>query len=204
AIEPLFRRAQDYVARYFEGKVEDPERGTISISGERYILVRAASMSVEFFDLVRSLYADKGEDEARSVASNLLFDTAHAIGKADARAFHEKMRVQDPIERLSAGPIHFAFSGWAFVEILSESQPSPDDGYFLIYDHPFSFESHAWLAQGRRSETPVCIMNAGYSSGWCEASFGPKLVPRSSSAAARRRSVPFHHGPAAQNQRAHC
>jgi PAS domain S-box-containing protein len=172
----VFEAAQAYVGRYFEAKRAEPEKGTISISGERYILVRAASMSVEFFDLVRSLYADKGEDEARSVASNLLFDTAHAIGKADARAFHEKMGVSDPIERLSAGPIHFAFSGWAFVDILPDSRPSPDESYFLVYDHPFSFESHAWLAQKRASPTPVCVMNAGYSSGWCEESFGVPLV----------------------------
>ncbi|HEY6549381.1 MAG TPA: ATP-binding protein, partial [Vicinamibacteria bacterium] len=168
--------AQSYVSRYFADRQEDPSHGSITISGERYILVRAASMSVEFFDLVRSLYDDKGPEEARSVASNLLFDTAHAIGKADARTFREKMGVVDPIERLSAGPVHFAFSGWAFVDILPESRPSPDEDYYLAYEHPFSFESHAWLAQGRDSSAPVCVMNAGYSSGWCEESFGLPLV----------------------------
>src|SRR5262245_17828105 len=135
---PLFRRAQDYVERYFRGKAFSPHHGTISISGERYILLRAASMSVEFFDLVMSLYGDKGPDEARDVARNLLFDVAHAIGKADAQAFHRKMGVADPIEKLSAGPIHFSYSGWAFVDISPESRPSPDEDYFLIYDHPYS------------------------------------------------------------------
>ncbi len=173
---PVFAAAQAYVSRYFSDRQEQPEKGTISISGERYILVRAASMSVEFFDLVRSLYQDKGPEEARTVASNLLFDTAHAIGKADARAFHEKMEVKDPIERLSAGPVHFAYSGWAFVHILPESRPSPDQDYFLVYDHPFSFESHAWRSHNRTSPAPVCVMNAGYSSGWCEESFGLPLV----------------------------
>ena len=175
-IEPLFLKAQAYVSRYFSRKVEDPELGTISISGERYILLRAASMSVEFFDLVTSLYQDKGEGEARSVASNLLFDMAHAIGKADAKAFHGKMGVTEPIEKLSAGPIHFSFSGWAFVDISPESHPTPDNDYFLIYDHPFSFESDTWLRRGRKTAFPVCIMNAGYSSGWCEESFGLPLV----------------------------
>jgi PAS domain S-box-containing protein len=176
AFAPVFTAAQDYVSRYFADRVENPEQGTISISGERYILVRAASMSVEFFDLVSSLYQDKGPDEARSVASNLLFDTAHAIGKADARTFRERMKVTDPIESLSAGPVHFAYAGWAFVDILPDSRPSPDEEYFLVYDHPFSFESHAWLRHGRTSPAPVCIMNAGYSSGWCEESFGLPLV----------------------------
>ncbi len=171
-----FLRAQDYVARYFADRIEQPDTATISIAGERYVLLRAASLSVEFVELVMKLYQDQGSQQARSVASNLLFDLAHAIGKADARSFQQKMGVSDPIEALSAGPIHFAFSGWAFVDISAESHPSPDEDYFLLYDHPFSFESHSWLAKGRRSDIPVCIMNAGYSSGWCEESFGVPLV----------------------------
>ncbi|MDX1632022.1 MAG: EAL domain-containing protein [Thermoanaerobaculia bacterium] len=175
-LAPRFLQAQNYVARYFRGYVHRPQEATISIAGERYVLLRAASLSVEFIELVTSLYEDQGPAEARNVADNLLFDIAHALGKADAKSFHEKMGVEDPIDRLSAGPIHFAFSGWAFVEISPESNPSPDEEYFLIYDHPFSFESDAWRAKGKQSDTPVCIMNAGYSSGWCEESFDVPLV----------------------------
>jgi signal transduction histidine kinase/CheY-like chemotaxis protein/predicted hydrocarbon binding protein len=175
-IAPLFLKAQDYVRRYFADRVEDPEHSRIAISGERYILVRAASMSVEFFDLVRKLYQDRGDAEARNVARNLLFDIAHSIGKADARAFAAKMNVEDPIEKLSAGPIHFSFAGWAFVKIYPESRPSPDDQYYLVYDHPFSFEADAWQRAGKPADFPVCVMNAGYSSGWCEESFGLPLV----------------------------
>jgi signal transduction histidine kinase len=176
ALEAAFLRAQDYVARYFSERLEDPGLGTIVISGERYVLLRAASLSVEFFDLVTSLYQDQGPEQARRVAGNLLFDLAHAIGKADARAFHESMGVSDPIEKLSAGPIHFSFSGWAFVDIRPESNPSPDESFCLVYEHPYSFESATWLRRGRRSDRPVCVMNAGYSSGWCEESFAQPLV----------------------------
>ena len=174
--EEPFLRAQRYVARYFADRVEHPDTATISIAGERYVLMRAASLSVEFVEMVTKLYQHKGDAEARNVANNLLFDLAHSIGKADARSFQQKMAVSDPIDNLSAGPIHFAFSGWAFVSISPESHPSPDEDYFLLYDHPFSFESHSWLAKGKRSDAPVCIMNAGYSSGWCEESFGLPLV----------------------------
>jgi len=174
--EVPFLRAQEYVARYFADRVENPDTATISIAGERYVLLRAASLSVEFVEMVMKLYQDKGTQEAQSVANNLLFDLAHAIGKADARAFQQKMAVSDPIDNLSAGPIHFAFSGWAFVDISPESRPAPDESYYLLYDHPFSFESHSWLSQKKRSDAPVCIMNAGYSSGWCEESFGLSLV----------------------------
>ncbi len=176
SLEPLFEKAQDYVARYFQARTRDPARGYIEISGERYILVRAASMSREFFDLVSSLYRDRGEKEARNITLGFLFDIAHSIGKADARSFFKKMGVDDPIEKLSAGPVHFSYTGWAFVEILPESHPTPDDDYYLIYDHPFSFEAHTWLEGRKHTEFPVCAMNAGYSSGWCEESFGLPLV----------------------------
>lgn len=174
--EPIFEKAHAYVNKYFKEKKEDPSKGTIEIFGERYLLVRAASMSVEFFETIVNLYENEGEAEALNIARQLLFDIAHAIGKQDARNFHIKNNLQNPIEKLSVGPIHFSYSGWAFVDIFPESKPSPDENYYLIYDHPYAFESAAWLASGKKSDFPVCVMNAGYSSGWCEESFGISLV----------------------------
>lgn len=171
---PLFREAQRYVTSYFSDMRSAPERGTLEISGQRYMLVRAASMSVEFHDMVQSFYAEV--EEASAVAHALLFDVAHAMGLADARAFAERMHLQEPIARLSAGPVHFAHAGWAFVDILPESSPSPDSEFYLVYDHPYSFESDSWLAAAKPSKWPVCMMNAGYSSGWCEDAFGLPLV----------------------------
>ena len=148
----IFLRAQHYVEEYFSDRASDPTHGSITIAGERYILVRAASMSVEFFELVASLYRDKGTDEARSVAKNLLFDVAHAIGKADAKVFQTRMGVSDPVERMSAGPVHFAYAGWANVLIHPESRPQPSEDFYLIYDHPYSFEADAWLKRDTRVE----------------------------------------------------
>jgi PAS domain S-box-containing protein len=175
-LEPIFEQAQRYVERYFEGLRFRPEQGTIDVSGQRYVLVRAGALSVEFFEVVRRLYGSEDTDEAMRVARDILFDTAHAMGLADAQVFAERTGVSDPVARLSAGPVHFAHAGWAFVEILPESRPSPDDRYCLVYDHPYSFESDAWLRVGKRTEMAVCVMNAGYSSGWCEASFGMPLL----------------------------
>ncbi len=175
-MEKLFSRAEEVVACYFQKRIDDPEHGRIEISGERYLLIRAASLSVEFFSLVRDLYGIGREDEADDFARNLLFDLAHAVGRSDARKFHDKMSLKDPVERLAAGPVHFSHAGWAFVEILPESNPTPDDGYFLVYDHPYSFEADAWISDGHEANFPVCIMNSGYSSGWCQESFGLQLV----------------------------
>ncbi|HEY4106017.1 MAG TPA: ATP-binding protein [Polyangiaceae bacterium] len=171
---PLFEQAQKYVRRYFAEQSAHPERGVLEIGGQRYVLVRAASMSVEFYDMVRRIYG--AEEEAHAVAHGLLFDIAHAMGIADAKAFAERMKVADPIARLSAGPVHFAHAGWAFVDISPDSNPTPDDDFYLLYDHPYSFESDSWLAAKRQTESPVCVMSAGYSSGWCEHSFGLPLA----------------------------
>ncbi len=176
AMRPIFSIAEDYVRRYFAQRVDDRTEGSISIAGERYVLVRAASMSTEFFQMMQSLYRDRGESEARVAASQVLFDFAHAIGRSDARHFHAKMGVVDPIEKLSAGPVHFACSGWAFVDIHPESTPSPDENFCLVYDHPYSFEAHEWIKSRTHTDFPVCVMNAGYSSGWCEESFGLPLT----------------------------
>ncbi len=176
ALSPLFATAERVVSEYFRDRHLDPGSGRIEISGERFVLVRAASLSVEFFGLVEKLYGPGREPEARDFARNILFDLAHAVGRSDARDFHARMGLDDPIAKLSAGPIHFAHSGWALVEIHPESQPEPGDGYFLVYDHHHSFESNAWMRAGRAVDFPVCIMNAGYSSGWCEQSFSQPLV----------------------------
>lgn len=72
------------------GNKEDASTGTIEIFGERYILVRAAAMSVEFFETLAALYAAEGQEEAMRVARQILFDVAHAIGRQDARNLHRQ------------------------------------------------------------------------------------------------------------------
>ena len=174
--KPIFDVAQDAVGSYFDKIKFKPENGTIEIADQRYVLVRAAGLSYDFFNAIKALYADRGEDEAFKIGQNFLFDIAHVIGLEDAKNFHKKMNLVDPIERLSAGPVHFAYSGWAFVDIQPESSPTPDENFILKYNHPYSFEADTWVQAGKKSEHPVCIMNAGYSSGWCQESFGVHLT----------------------------
>jgi len=184
----VFAQAEEVVSRYFRERRDDPSHGSIEIHGQRYVLVRAASLSVEFFSLVDDLFGPGREAEAGVFSRNILYDLAHAVGKADARDFHTSTGLTDPLARLSAGPVHFAYAGWASVDLLPGSRPTPDEGYEMVYDHPYSFEADAWLRSGRASVFPVCIMSAGYSSGWCEESFGVELV--SSEIACRAKGDP--------------
>jgi two-component system cell cycle sensor histidine kinase/response regulator CckA len=176
--EPPFLSAEKVVAGYFGSMQQDPTKGVITIGGERYVLVRAMSLSVHFFEFMKEMYPGLTEGEAIEGAGSALFDMAFAIGRSDARAFCERLGVSDPIAKLSSGPIHFAFAGWAFVDISPESNAVPNDDYFLVYDHPQSFEADSWLARGKQTSFCTCHMNAGYSSGWCSESFGLDLAAR--------------------------
>ena len=149
--QPIFNESEKLVAKYFSEAEANPSKGIIEINKERYVLMRASSLSVDFLTKIKDLYADKGEEEAYSIGRNFLFDIAHLIGLEDAKNFHDKMDVKEPISKLSAGPIHFAYSGWAFVDILKESNPSPDENFFLKFNHPYSFEADSWIKAKKKN-----------------------------------------------------
>lgn len=171
-MEPLFAKAEEYVKDYFSSYRADREHGTITIGGERYILVRAKSLRVDFAKHIGDIMG-LSDEMAESASSNFLYMLARSIGQEDAKHFISSQNVVNPIERLAAGPIAFNYAGWAFVDIFPESRPSTDDNYLLIYDHPYSFEADAYIqAKGATAANCICVMNAGYSSGWCSESFG--------------------------------
>ncbi|MBC7874749.1 MAG: hypothetical protein H7Y01_12170, partial [Ferruginibacter sp.] len=78
--KPLFDIAQQTVNEYFRHLKMDPTKGTIEINDQRYVLVRASSLSKDFLDTIQNLYADRGENEAMAIGKNFLFDIAHVIG----------------------------------------------------------------------------------------------------------------------------
>lgn len=172
----VFSQAETVVGAYFKNIEMRPSQGTIEINNQRYVLVRASALSIDFFQALLDLYADRGEAEAILIGKSFLFDISHVIGIEDAKNFHSVMNLKDPVEKLSAGPVHFAYSGWAYVDILPESSPTADDHFILKYNHPFSFEADSWMRKKKKADFPVCVMSAGYSSGWCEASFGIPLT----------------------------
>jgi hypothetical protein len=171
AFEPLFADSEARLGGFFEDIVHTPERGQITISGERYILARAATFSVELHKLLEAEYG-------RLAAEKLAYNLGRAAGTQDAEYFIEKLKLEPGPAALSAGPVHFAYVGWASVDIFPESAPTTDKDFFLIYAHPSSFEADSYIAQGTPANRPVCQMNAGYSSGWCQVAFGVELVAK--------------------------
>src|SRR5688572_5087162 len=108
-IQPLFDKAEETVGEYFSHLKMDPTHGIIEIHDERYVLVRASALSHDFLKTIQHLYADRGEKEALAIGKDFLFDIARVIGKNDAKRFHAEMNLTDPIAKLAAGPVHFAY-----------------------------------------------------------------------------------------------
>ena len=165
---PLFAEAERIMGSFFGDLRREPAQGRIEISGVRYLLMRTDSLAIELQQELRKTFGEAGARQIR-------YKLARACGMRDARLFHERLGVTDPTMKLALGPVHFAHVGWANVDIFPESAPQPNEDYFLVYDHPYSFEAASYLENEIRSEQPVCHMNAGYSAGWCEVSFGVEL-----------------------------
>ena len=176
SLSELFGGIEEKVEEHFTDFNYDPVSGEITAHGQRYILFRSDSMSYEFMDFIKERYSDRPEKEAESIGNNFLYDNAKVIGKKDAIAFHKSLDLKEPIEKLSAGPIHFAFTGWANVEIFPESNPVPGDDFVLKFQHHNSFEAQSWMKAGKKSKIPVCTMNCGYSAGWVEESYDTALT----------------------------
>jgi PAS domain S-box-containing protein len=174
--EELFLQAEARLSEWLAQRTQQPDLARIEVGNERYLEVRASSLSVEFFDLVREHYGGDRTPEADSVARSLLYDIASALARVDAARMAEQLGVDDAELKLALGPVHFAITGWARVELHEGSSPVRSEDFALLYDHHHSFESEAWLSSGRTSDEPVCVMNAGYSSGWCSSAYGLDLV----------------------------
>lgn len=165
---PLFMEAERMLGSFFQDMRRNPEQGNLQISGVRYLLMRTDSLAIELQEELRKTFGDAG-------ARHIRYMLAKACGMRDAKMFHERLGVTDPNMKLALGPVHFAHVGWAFVDIFPESNPQPNEDYFLVYSHPYSFESDAYLSNKVKTEHAVCHMNAGYSCGWCQVSYGVEL-----------------------------
>jgi len=170
-LAPAFELAEAVVRRQFADLALDPAEGTIHVGGERYVLVRADSLYLAWFTALTSAFG-------RSAAVGFIYSTAREIGRNDCVAFSERLGLTDGVARLASGPIHFAYAGWAFVEIFEDSAPASSDAFFLHYGHPNTFETEVLSARAMKSEGCACLFSAGYSAGWCSAAFGLEVHAR--------------------------
>ncbi|KAL6058568.1 Neurofibromin 1 [Balamuthia mandrillaris] len=178
---PLVRSTEQKVEAYFSKLSCNTNTGMIRVGEEkeRYLALRAEALSVDFFKTVLQTLGERNQEEAMNFAGNLLYDLAHALGRADVRRFR-KMSLYDAQEYYLAGPIHFSNCGWAFVD-MGESEPpnaaQTKEEMAHFFTHPFSFEADVWVRAGKCGpRNPGCIMNSGYASGWCSEVVGVDLI----------------------------
>jgi len=176
-LEPVFLKAEEKVKKFFSDQKHDSKKAIRTVSNDRYMLVRAEALG---YYIRKSAEKIVGRN-----AGMFIFNFGHAIGKAEARGFHKKFKLKTPNEKLSAGPVHFNYAGFAFVKLLPGCNPTPDKNYVLVYDHPNSFEANMQLRLEGKSRDCVCHLNAGYSSGWCSESYGLNLIAREVTCVAR-------------------
>lgn len=168
---PPFEAAEVWVKKLFSNVSMRPEQGTIHVGGDRYVLVRAESFYLALYDALAQSF---GEETARQ----FIYNTAREIGASDSRAFAQRLGVENPVEKLASGPVHFAHAGWAFVNILEDSAPATNDSYFLHYTHPNTFESEVLKQRAQKAAEPACHFSSGYSAGWCSNAFGLEVHAR--------------------------
>jgi predicted hydrocarbon binding protein len=167
----VFEKAKAPVKRYFDSLRGHPSMGRIEIEGDRFILARTNSLSTVLREVLSEIYGDRGSDQ-------LLYSFGKAVGKSEARSFFERFDLQNPMERFGFGPTYFSYSGWAFVNLLYPSNPVPNENFLLVFSNQKSFEAESFLSAGEKTDKPICHINGGYLTGWCEQSFGIPLETR--------------------------
>lgn len=169
-----FEEAQSKVEEYFSKRKEDHSKGILKIAGNRHVLLRGDVLAFDFFQTIYDIYGEN--KHSIDVGMSLMFDVAHAAGSKDAAKFHQLMNLTDPIEKLSVGPVFFAYTGFSRVTIHENSNLVGNDDFVLRFGLKNSFESESWLSNKGKVERPNCIVSAAYASGWCSESFGIPLV----------------------------
>ena len=170
-MQEVFEKAEVSVKEYFDALRSEPGRGRVEVDKDRFILARTDSLSLVLRNVLAEIYGDRGSDQ-------LLYSFGKAVGKTEAKKFFERFRLTDPMERFGFGPTYFSYSGWAFVNLLYPTNPVADESFLLVFANQQSFEAEGFLSVGEKAEKPICHINAGYLTGWCEESFGIPLETR--------------------------
>lgn len=168
-LEQPFRRAEELIENYFSDLRREPSKGKITVgSRDRYTLCYSASLAFHLQQEYRERFGH--------AARYLLYRFGFTMGREDChRITSELCKDEEAGVRFALGPVFFAFCGMGNVEFLPQSNPAPDDSLLLVYKHHNSFEAEAYLERNALSDEPVCLINCGYSAGWCSSSFGLEL-----------------------------
>jgi predicted hydrocarbon binding protein len=145
-----------------------PEEGRVHLAGKSIMLIALETIAVTLKEELVEVLGENG-------MTLLMYRVGKAFGRTAAQQILPIIETDKLAEKLVAGPIYAAYSGFVRVRLLPGSNIVDNDDYFLFYEHPNNFESDLWTQAGKTANEPICSFNAGYSAGWCSESVGLDL-----------------------------
>ena len=167
-LEKAASRVKCLVDDFFSQYKAAADDAVIKIEKERYIFINVDSFS---FELQKHLLESFGSVSQRKI----MYEIGRSVGIRDSIKFTKKWNLTDDLERLAAGPIYFASSGWGFVEFVKGTNIEVNENFVLAFNHYNSFEADSFILNDEKSKLPVCLLNSGYSAGWCSVAFNMDL-----------------------------
>jgi predicted hydrocarbon binding protein len=159
-LKPAFTFAEALVKRRFSDFLFRPQKGTVVVGAERYVLMRVESLYLSWFEALAPTMGERA-------TIDLIYTVAREMGRSDARAFIDKLRPVHTSTRIASGLAYMAHAGLASVEVFSDSYTADDDTFFLHYSHPNTFETEVLRDRGKKSVRSACFFTGGYFAGWC-------------------------------------
>ena len=156
-IDSIEAKYEDIIQNHL---LQDPAHGRIYLLGDPVMWIGLRAIALSLKD---ELMSDLSEERAKM----LMYRFGQSIGRAEASRLLPRLGLTSTREKIIAGPVWAAFSGFVRVRLLPGSNIVEGDDFFLFYEHPANFEAVLWKEAGRTTTQPLCDFNGGYSSGWC-------------------------------------
>ncbi len=165
----MIERIETQYEEFFKNELKFiPEEGRIQLLDDNVMFIGLRTLALSLKDELDTVLGEAGRDL-------LIYRLGQSFGRSEAERLLPKLGLSTPVERIAAGPIWAAYSGFVRVRLLPGSNPVEGDEFFLVYDHPNNFEAQLWKKDGRSAQNNICYFNGGYSSGWCSVVAGVDL-----------------------------
>ncbi|MFW9920652.1 MAG: XylR N-terminal domain-containing protein [Candidatus Thorarchaeota archaeon] len=172
APEPMHPMIEAIEAQYqkifSENLTFNPEISRVKLLDNEVMLISLRTIAVTLKDELNDVLGEQGRDM-------FMYKVGKAFGSSEAQRMLPKLTLGNVVERVAAGPIYAAFSGFVRVRLLPGSNVTDDENYILVYEHPNNFEAAFWKADGRSAIESICYFNGGYAAGWCSVATGLDL-----------------------------
>ena len=145
-----------------------PEESRVRLLDNEMMLISLKTIAVTLKDGLNEVLGESGTDM-------FMYRVGKAFGQSEATRMLPKLNLGSVVERVAAGPIYAAYTGFVRVSLLPGSVLVDNDDYFLIYEHPNNFEAEEWKSAGREASENICFFNGGYAAGWCSEVTGVDL-----------------------------